>query len=58
MPTIQALACAVVVLLPRAFGQNVTEFEVASVKPSDPASVISIRRSGDRLNTSNTSAPR
>ncbi len=30
-------------------------FEVASIRPSDPASRISIGRSGDRLNTSNTS---
>jgi uncharacterized protein (TIGR03435 family) len=56
-------------LLPRAFGQGAASspakgetkdatpaaFGVASVKPSDPASRIAIRRSGDRLTTSNTS---
>jgi uncharacterized protein (TIGR03435 family) len=31
------------------------EFEVASVKPSDPESTSAIRRSGYRLNTTNTS---
>jgi len=59
----------VAALLPRAFGQDASSspaneeanrttppaFEVASVKPADPASQISIRRSGDRLTTSNTS---
>ena len=67
MPTLQVLAFAVVVLLLRAFGQDATSpppeakpetlpaFEVASVKPSDPASGISFRRSGDRLTTSGTS---
>jgi len=57
------------VLLPRAFGQDATSsplksepgrvtpsaFEVASVRPSDPANPISIRRSGDRLTTTSTS---
>jgi len=58
-----------VLLVPRAFGQDARSstangagnrvappaFEVAAVRPSDPASQISIRRSGDRLNTTNTS---
>jgi uncharacterized protein (TIGR03435 family) len=65
----RTLVLPIVLLLPRAFGQDARSspangagnraappaFEVASVRPSDPASRISIRRSGDRLNTSNTS---
>ena len=68
-PTFCALIFPILLLLPRAFGQNAAAspaneeanrtmppaFEVASVKPSDPASQISIRRSGDRLTTSNAS---
>jgi uncharacterized protein (TIGR03435 family) len=41
-----------------AFGQAPSAppaFEVASVKPSDPAQTIAIRRSGYRISTSNTS---
>ncbi len=47
-----------VAILPGAFGQDAAAspaFEVAAVRPSDPASRISIARSGDRLTTSNTS---
>jgi uncharacterized protein (TIGR03435 family) len=39
-----------------AFGQ--TAFEVASVKPAEPAEEISISRSGNRLTTTNTSLER
>ena len=62
------LSCArifpLVLLLSRAFGQDARAspanvpppaFEVASIRPSDPASRISIARSGDRLTTTNTS---
>jgi uncharacterized protein (TIGR03435 family) len=37
-----------------AFGQT-PAFELASIKPSDPNSVLAIRRSGHRLSTANTS---
>jgi uncharacterized protein (TIGR03435 family) len=45
----------------RAFGQApvaLPEFEVASIKPSDPTSTIAIRRSGYRLFTTNFSLER
>lgn len=59
----------IVALLRPAFGQDAASppvnreangaplpaFEVASIRPADPAGVISIRRSGDRLTTSSTS---
>jgi uncharacterized protein (TIGR03435 family) len=52
-----ALGCALVLSSWPAFGQAAAPaaFEVASIKPSDPAQPIAIRRSGDRLATVSTS---